>query len=47
MKQAERKDKKGGKKGEAEEEEKKEPENTGIHPARLAMMSAPAHRQRY
>lgn len=54
MKQSERKEKKEtkGKKGDkaADAEEEAQPENIGIHPARLAMMQAPArpmHRQRY
>jgi nucleolar protein 6 len=55
MKQAERAAKKGkkGAKGEEEKEEAVEPDNVGIHPARLAMMSGndrpsyPTHRQRY
>lgn len=54
MKQAERAAKKG-KKGakDGEEEAAAEPDNGGIHPARLAMMagndrpSYPTHRQRY
>lgn len=53
MKQGERKEKKDklknkGDKGEAEEDAG--PDNAGMHPARLAMMQAPArpmHRQRY
>lgn len=51
MKQGDRKEKKdathkkGGKKG--EEEAEAEPDNAGMHPARLAMMQAPQHRQRY
>jgi len=50
MKQSERKEKKEakGKKGEGAAEP--EPDNGGIHPARLAMMAAPArpaHYQRY
>jgi nucleolar protein 6 len=57
MKQGERKEKKdaknkGDKKGEAGEAdaEEAEPDNTGIHPARLAMMAGPqrpTHRQRF
>lgn len=52
MKQSERKEKKEakGKKGEKVEEEEAQPDNAGMHPARLAMMQAPArpmHRQRY
>lgn len=53
MKQGERKEKKdakqkkGDKKGEPEEAEAKEPDNAGMHPARLAMMQGPQHRQRY
>lgn len=56
MKQADRAAKKGGKSANGEEEEATEPDNGGIHPARLAMMAAtdraprpsyPTHRQRY
>lgn len=53
MKQSERREKKEakGKKGDkAEEAEEAQPDNAGMHPARLAMMQAPArpmHRQRY
>jgi nucleolar protein 6 len=50
MKQGERKEKKEklkkGGKGEAEDEDEG-PDTAGMHPARLAMMQAPAHRQRY
>lgn len=50
MKQSERKDKKNakGKKGEKEEDaEEAQPDNAGMHPARLAMIQGPTHRQRY
>ena len=57
MKQADRAAKKGKKNADGEEEEPAaEPDNGGIHPARLAMMAAndrpsrpsyPTHRQRY
>ena len=57
MKQADRAAKKGKKGAKGEEEEAAaEPDNNGIHPARLAMMSGnggsarpsyPTHRQRY
>jgi nucleolar protein 6 len=54
LKQSERKEKKEakGKKGTTAEEaeEEAQPDNAGMHPARLAMMQAPArpmHRQRY
>jgi nucleolar protein 6 len=52
MKQGERKEKKdathkkGAKKAE-EEEAEPEPDNAGMHPARLALLQAPQHRQRY
>jgi hypothetical protein len=53
MKQSARKEKKEGlnkKDGKGDEEEQAAEENTGIHPARLAMMQnidRPTHRQRY
>jgi hypothetical protein len=49
-KQGERKEKKDAthkKGGKKEEEAEAEPDNAGIHPARLAMLNAPQHRQRY
>lgn len=56
MKQADRAAKKGNKGADGEEEGAAEPDNNGIHPARLAMLAAtsgparpsyPSHRQRY